>query len=449
MLKFVKYLFFFLASHTLLAEELEVLLPTRSQLPSIYLGSVRADGAAYDWRYLEELKNILEFDLSTSGFCSIAESNLECNDQLSTGGPQKSAHFNFWKKRKIPYLITLEASQGYFQIAAYQTEKEAVKKYPHFLLTNRLDSDRKQIHRLADMIQKDLFHEKGVASLHLIYTVRTPNPEKGSSDWLSEIWISDSDGGGARQVTHEKAYCLTPYFFPKKMEDADFYFVSHQGGQSKIYKASLNDPTPKPMVDLRGNQLLPAISRKGTLLAFISDVAGRPDLFIQHFDVKAKMSGKARQLFSSPRATQASPTFNPEGTEVAFVSDKDGPPRIYILPIASPKNTQKLNPKLITKKNRENTSPSWSPDGKKIAYSAKVDGVRQIWIYDVEKDEEIQLTKGPENKENPSWAPNSLHLVYNTESEDSCELYQINLEQKIPVLLTKGPGQKRFASWEN
>jgi len=85
---------------------------------------------------------------------------------------------------------------------------------------------------------------------------------------------------------------------------------------------------------------------------------------------------------------------------------------------------------------------------KKIAYSAKVDGVRQIWMYDIEKDEEIQLTTGPEHKENPSWAPNSFHLVYNTEGEDSCELYQLNLVQQSPVLISKGSGQKRFASWE-
>lgn len=437
------YLFFIalLSSLQIFSEDLEVRLSTRSQLPSLYLGPIQGDTS--DWRYLEELRNVLQFDLSTAGVCSLLEQLPDCNEALT-----KTIQFAFWTKRHIPFLVTLQASNDSFQITVFQTEKGTFKKYPPFQLKDNLDLDRREIHKLADMIQRDLFHVKGIASLRLIYTRRTKNPGNGSSEWLSEIWMCDSDGANARQILGGQPYCLTPAFFPKKQEDADFYFVSHDGGQSKIYKASLDHPTPKPMIDLRGNQLLPNLSKKGTLMAFISDVAGRPDLFIQQFDLRGQMLGKARQLFSAPRATQASPTFNPEGTQVAFVSDKDGPPRIYILPVASPKNTQKLNPKLITKRNRENTSPSWSPDGKKIAYSAKVDGVRQIWIYDIEKDEEMQLTTGAENKESPSWAPNSLHLVYNTESEESSELYQINLEQKTPVLLTKGYGQKRFASWE-
>lgn len=447
MLKFVEFLlcFFVVAAF---GEDLEVRLPTRSQLPAVYLGPVKTSLSAYDWRYLEELKNILEFDLSTAGISSVLEANPDYDQLISKGDLEKTIQPIFWKKYRIPFLITLEASQDHFQATVFQTEKGLVKQYPMFRLKNDLKLDRKQIHLLADKIQNDVFHFKGVSSLRIIYTQRARNLEKGPSDWLSSIWICDSDGSSAQQITNGQPYCLSPAFLPKKLPDADFYFVSHTAGQAKIYKASLDNPSPKPMIDLRGNQLLPNLSRKGNLMAFISDVAGRPDLFIQHFDARGEMTGKARQLFSAPRATQASPTFNPDGTQVAFVSDKDGPPRIYILPVAILKGTQKLNPRLITKKNRENTSPSWSPDGKKIAYSAKVDGVRQIWIYDFETDEETQLTTGPENKENPSWAPNSFHLVYNTESEESSELYQINLEQKTPVLLTKGEGQQRFASWE-
>jgi len=447
MLKYKKcilYLVIFLFSLNIFSEELEVRLTTRSQLPALYLGPVRSSGSAYDWRYLEELRGVLQFDLAAAGTSSLLEELAECNEALM----KKGTEFAFWTRRHIPFLVTLEASGTDFQITVFRTEKGTFKKYPPCLLTSELNLDRREIHRIADMIQRDLFQQRGIASSKIIYTRRTKNPGKGPSEWLSDIWMCDSDGANARPIVEGSLYCLNPAFFPKKQEGADFYFVSHEGGQSKIYKASLDHPAPKPMIDLRGNQLLPSLSKKGTAMAFISDVAGRPDLFIQHFDPRGQMLGKARQLFSAPRATQASPTFNPEGTQLAFVSDKDGPPRIYILPTASFKNTQKLNPKLITKKNRENTSPSWSPDGKKIAYSAKVDGVRQIWIYDIESEEEMQLTTGPGNKENPSWAPNSFHLVYNTESEEASELYQINLEQKTPILLTKGYGQKRFASWE-
>lgn len=159
--------------------------------------------------------------------------------------------------------------------------------------------------------------------------------------------------------------------------------------------------------------------------------------------------GKARQLYSCPRATQASPTYSPDGKRLAFVSDKDGPPRVYVIDVIGSKETIRAHPKLLTVKNRENTSPAWSPDGTKLAYSAKVDGVRQIWIFDFLNLEERQLTTTPENKENATWAPDSFHLVYNTEAEDSSELYLIHLNQGEPILISKGSGQKRFASWEH
>ncbi len=427
------------------SEELEVSLPTRSELPLIYISALETDASGYDWRYLDELRSALEFDLATCGGCSIATQKVEWDELLPVHDHRKQFHLTFWKKHNIPFILYLQSTNDRFSVTAFQVAKSSSKKYPDFVLTKDLNLDRDCVHHIADMIQKDLFQIRGISSLKLIYTKRTKND---ASEWLSDVWVCDSDGANPRQVTKENNYCLTPSFLPKQQDDADFYFVSHKEGQSKIYKASFDNPIPIPMVQLRGNQLLPAMSQKGTHMAFISDVAGRPDLFVQHFDASGNMIGKARQLFSAPRATQASPTFSPDAREVAFVSDKDGPPRIYILPLAALKNTQKLNPRLVTKKNRENTSPSWSPDGKKIAYSAKVDGVRQIWMYDIEKDEEIQLTTGPEHKENPSWAPNSFHLVYNTESEDSCEIYQLNLAQRMPVRLSKGPGQKRFPSWE-
>jgi TolB protein len=274
------------------------------------------------------------------------------------------------------------------------------------------------------------------------------NFESKALDWSSEIWLCDADGGNARPVIQGEGYCVCPTFLPKKGSDLSFCYVSYEQGQPRIFKASLSLPKGISMIPLRGSQVLPSISQTGSQIAFITDVMGPSDLFVQNLDEKGMALGKARQLFSTGRSTQASPTYSPDGKKVAFVSDKDGPPRIYCLDVVSPKHTQKPKPELLTKKNRENTSPSWSPDGKKLAYSAKTEGVRQIWLYDFETREEIQLTSGPENKENPVWAPNSLHLIYNTESEDVCELYLMNLNNLEPVKISRGPGQKRFASWE-
>lgn len=427
------------------SEEIEVKLQTRSKLHPIYISRLHIPKAEFDWRYFDELRGAIEFDLDQNGFTTVIDTRNDWEERFSWPDVRKEFDISAWKQDHVPFVIAMQVFQNRLETIVFDIEQGTSKKYPDIVITGKVEDDRRPIHRLADSIQKDLFGVEGIASLKILYSQR----ERDENKWYSEIWICDSDGYNARQVTFEKGYCLSPFFLPPSVsKDKEFFYVSHSDGQSKIFRSSLTNPKSEVMVTLRGNQALPAITRRGTHLAFITDVAGRPDLFIQALDPTGRMIGKARQLFSASRATQASPTFSPDGKQVAFVSDKDGPPRIYLLDVVGAKDTKKANPKLLTKKNRENSSPSWSPDGRKLAYSSKVDGVRQIWIYDFDTKEEMPLTDGAQNKENPSWAPDSSHLVYNTESDDICELYLIHIYGGEPVLISKGLGQKRFASWE-
>lgn len=430
------------------SENIEIDLPTRSLVKPIYISRIHTDPSEWDWRYFDELRGILEFDVNNSGFASVPPIRQELEDTFDWSDLRKGFKLDLWKNEHFPYVLAIEVNQKQCTLTAVDIEQETSKKYPTISLSGRIETDRRAMHRLADALQKDLFGVEGISSLRILYAQRTKNPASEGLGWLSEIWICDSDGANARQLTSEKGYCLSPGFLPKTSDDPEFFYVFNNEGQSKIYRACLSKPQGELLVSLRGNQALPAISRQGNQIAFITDVAGRPDLFLQNLDSKRRMVGKARQIYSSPRATQASPTFSPNGKQIAFVSDRDGPPRIYLLDVPGPKETQRPKPQLLTTKNRENTSPAWSPDGKKLAYAAKSDGVRQIWIYDFETGLETQLTTGPETKENPAWAPNSLHLLYNTESDASSELYLIQLAKSEPILISKGPGQKRFACWE-
>ena len=245
---------------------------------------------------------------------------------------------------------------------------------------------------------------------------------------------------------------MTPIYAPPKpgYTTGTFFFVSYTTGQPKIYYQKLGDNTPPHRLTLmKGNQLMPAISRQRDKVAFISDIKGNPDLFILPFNSETGETGKPYQIFSTHLATQGSPTFSPDGSQIAFVSNKDGSPRIYVMNVPSPGTSLKnIKASILTKRNKESSAPAWSPDGTKIAYCAVTQGVRQIWVYDFVSREERQITQGPGNKENPTWAPNSLHLLFNSSDAGSCNLYMINLNQPEATQITFGPGEKRFPSWE-
>ncbi len=426
-------------------DQIVVQLATESRLLPVYLEEFEDAGSGFDAAYIKKLESVLSFDMNHNGMTftlkkQIAKSKLP-ND--ATKYPK------LCKELGAYYLIKTQVKDKTLAVRLFSANNQQVKGIDGIVLKGQLSQDRQQIHRVADVIHKELFGKPGVADTHILYTVRTKGP--GKNEWLSEVWESDYDGENPRQITKAGDYCVTPTYVPplKGKAAGSFFYVSYKTGQPKIYVSSLNDGISQRLCYLKGNQLMPAISPLRDRVAFISDATGNPDLFLQPFRPEEGVTGKACQIFSSTLATQGTPTFSPDGQRIAFVSNKDGTPRIYVMEMPQTADrVKKVEPQLLTKYNPESTAPAWSPDGTKIAYCALTDGVRQIWIYDFRKKEEVQLTKGPGNKENPSWASNSLHLVYNSTDADAGELYMINLNQTEAVKISSGNGEKRFPSWE-
>lgn len=430
------------------AEEIEVSLTTKNLIKPLYLPKIFNEGSDLESSYLESLANVLKFDLNYNGFTKVLKTEYQNDFKISHFDTDIAFESTFWKEKKIAYVVKSQVMKTTLKTFVYNVDNNILKTF-ELELTGNISIDRQKLHSLCDNIQEILFGQKGIFTSKIIYSVRSKNESNNNLKWQSEIWISDIDGGNAKNLTNQNSYLVHPIFIPNSKNN-DYIYISYINGPPKIYKSSITNPKEnKQVIKLRGNQLLPTISKDGSKLAFISDAAGGPDLFLQNFDDNFQPIGKPLQLFSYPRSTQASPTFSPDGNKLAFVSDKDGAVRIYVIAISDNTYTRKRPiAHLITKKNRENVTPSWSKDGKKLAYSAKVNNIRQIWIYDFEKDEEYQLTTGAKNKENPFWANDNLHIVFNTEDIEETELYLININQKEAVKITKNEGKKRFPSFE-
>ena len=428
-------------------QEIRVHLTTQTQLSPIYIGKLSSQGSALDPSYLSELDQILQHDLNYNAASQVLSRSAEKEQLLQATSPSIALNPQTWKSYGVPHVIRWEVSGKTLNLAVLTTQSGSVKHFNEIPLTGELSSDRRQIHKLADAVTKTLFNIEGIAHSRILYSYQVKNPNPDGSEWLSEIWECDWDGANARQITHEKSYCVTPILLPHSSQYTNdrFVYVSYKMGQPKIYIASLKEGVGKRLVDLRGNQLLPCISQKRDKIAFISDAGGRTDLFLQPLNPHSGEVGKPIQLYSYPRSTQASPTFSPDGSKIAFVSDKDGGMRIYVIN-ATPSETR-ANAIMISKLNRENSCPCWSPDGRKLAYSAKTNGIRQIWIYDFATGEESQLTSGAGNKENPYWAPDSMHIVFNSTDSASSELYIVNIHQHDVLKISRGPGKKHYPTW--
>lgn len=448
------WLFVSFYGFSLPAEEAEgplvVKLATESSLDPLYLLPMTTEQSELSDAAVRQLEQILAFDLNHNGATFVAKRTAE-NDQYGQSGAfNQLGSASGWKERNIYYVVKPQIQGKKLALVILDVQKQSLKTADSFPLTGDLSQDRRQIHRAADVIHKALMGMEGIASTKIIYTIKTQNSSDGLQT-LSEVWEADYDGGNPRQLTFEKTTCVTPAYLPPKAGFATggYLYVSYILGQPKIYIASLKDGKSSRLTYLRGNQLMPAVSQQRDKVAFISDVTGNPDLFLQNFSPETGAIGKPQQIFSARQATQGSPTFSPDGSRVAFVSDKDGSAKIYVIQIPEPGASLKdIKATLISKANRENSAPSWSPDGTKLAYCSKTSGDRQIWIYDFDTKKEKQITQGTGHKENPSWAPNSLHLVFNSTEPKNSELFIINLNQAEATKITSGGGEKRFPNWE-
>lgn len=435
-----------------LREPISVELQTNTQLRPIYLAPFFDKDSGFDSFYLGEIERVLRFDLRHNGRLQLLPDSETRKAQAVEEGFGGYYDREAWKRLGARYVMKVKVEDKKLSVSVFSVPDYNVKTVSDVYLSGSLFEDRRLLHQVEGALHKAFFASEGVADTRIIYTLKTREDENDSSQWSSQVWECDYDGALAKQLSQDERFCVTPSYLPPHVgyNPTHYFYVSYRMGQPKIFVASLQEGIGRRFSYLRGNQLMPVVSRQRDQVAFICDVAGNPDIFVQAYNTRMGAIGKPRQVFTARRGTQASPCFSPDGKRLAFVSDKDGSPRIYVMNIPRPgARLEEVRAVLISKKNRENTAPAWSPDGQKLAYSSMTEGVRQIWVYDFETQEETQLTHGGNlHRENPSWAPNSLHLVFNAANDRSSELFIINLNQPEPLKISSGSGEKRFAVWQ-
>ncbi|MGH2638907.1 MAG: hypothetical protein ACRDF4_06455, partial [Rhabdochlamydiaceae bacterium] len=373
------------------------------------------------------MNEVLIYDLAHNGMTHALTGKER--DQVLAKQPHSLAetpNFDALRDAQLAYYLQTGGKECGFQAKLYTVLSNSMRVV-ETALTGDEKIDRRSIHKLADTIFEAFFQKCGIATSRILFTIKKKTGQ-------AELCVCDYDGQNMQKLGSFNALIATPQWIPSHKNAC--IFVSYEIGQPKIYCAQLGDK-PRRVTPMRGNQLTPAISPDGKLIAFACDITGTSDLFIVPFQLEVGSIGKPRHLFSAKGAACASPTFSPDGKRIAFVCNKDGSPKIYVMEVPQVNtqvnaqeniqanahaNTQvnaqvnvklkSLKPRLISKHCRENSAPCWSPDGKKLAFSGKNSDTRQIWMYDFETGNERQLTRGAGNKENASWANDSLHLVY-------------------------------------
>jgi tol-pal system beta propeller repeat protein TolB len=91
--------------------------------------------------------------------------------------------------------------------------------------------------------------------------------------------------------------------------------------------------------------------------------------------------------------------------------------------------------------------PHWSADGRKLLYSCGKSGLLQIYRYDVDRGEEVNLTKSAANEHQPSWSPDGKRVLFTSQRTGNHEIFVMNDDGTNAVNLTNNPGFDSDPAW--
>jgi YD repeat-containing protein len=170
------------------------------------------------------------------------------------------------------------------------------------------------------------------------------------------------------------------------------------------------DGRPRRLTDDRFVEIDPVFSPDGRYLAYATDRAGTPDLYVREVS-----TGRERRVTALPGA-EVSPAFSPDGTRLAF-QDHEG--ATYVLDLGTGAVRQLVPPLFGPGR------PSWSADGRTVAfaavkpYSARFrEGTSQILTVDVATGEQTYHAPGEEHAslstrgdDGPVWSPDGRSMA--------------------------------------
>lgn len=152
-----------------------------------------------------------------------------------------------------------------------------------------------------------------------------------------------------------------------------------------------------------GNDIGAKWSPDNKKLAFISDRAGNPDIYVIDKEVEDGLcesdadSKLGLYQLTDTEGSESDISWSPDGRQILFVSERDGNSEIYVM------DSSGNNQVRLTQNDKTDKQPVWSPDGKNIAFVSDLDGDYDIFIMNSKGEDQKRLTNNEASDLNPSW----------------------------------------------
>jgi len=230
-----------------------------------------------------------------------------------------------------------------------------------------------------------------------------------------------------------------------------FYASTRHRKTADIYMKSVDGQTVTQFTSDPANDVMPAVSPDGSMVAFCSDRSGNWDIYVKRIE-----GGKTIQITQDP-AHEVHPSWSPDGTELIFsaLGRQSGKWEMVVVDVDFNAKRRFIGFGLF---------PEFSPDGRKIVYQrARFRGTRtfSVWTMDYADGEGRHPTEiaGATNAAviNPTSSPDGRRVAFatvlNPTSDDptarpeSANLWIINVDGTGRVKLTNDTYANLQPTW--
>lgn len=375
----------------------------------------------------QTLYRVITNDLTVSGFFQFVSPDAYLEDPAKIGlrpAPETPNGFNFknWATIGTEFLVraayNIVGTDLSLEVYVYHVPTTKVilgKTYK-----SPMSGLRKIGHTFANDLVKALTGKRGMF-ISKIVASRQELPGKSAK----EIYVMEWDGANVQKITNNNSIALSPAWSTKGDKVAYTLFAMHKANKVRnadLFTYELNTGKRFLTSYRKGINSGAAFLPGDQELVLTLSVDGTADLFRMNADGQ-----NARPLTRGPsRALNVEPAISPDGKTVAFSSDRAGRPHIFLMGLDG------SNVRRLTFAGKYNASPAWSPDGKMIAFAGDDSGHFDIFVMNVNGTGLKRLTDARKpsgkaaNNESPSWSPDGRHIVFTSDRTGSLQLYIVS-----------------------
>jgi Tol biopolymer transport system component len=173
--------------------------------------------------------------------------------------------------------------------------------------------------------------------LRLLYSSSSFSPDGNEVAFVGQrqgkdvLQITRTRGGGTRRIELPLEGVLSPQWSP---DGRHLVFTGNQGGTTDLYMVNVDGTGFRRLTNDRYGDYMPVFSPDGSTIAFASDRGGNSDfeyLRFSHLQIALyDMATGTISMVPNQEGLNINPQWAPDGKSVAFISDRAGVPNVFL-----------------------------------------------------------------------------------------------------------------------